>query len=75
MSHILLFISRQEREYLSLHDSDSAALEALVRYVDDHWAEADLPEDAADSDPLTRVEDWVGATQALYFIAEASIGG
>jgi hypothetical protein len=74
MSRILLLISRQEREYLSFHDNDSAALDALVRYIDDHWAEADLPEDAADPDPLIRIEAWVGATQALYFIAEASVG-
>lgn len=75
MSTILLFISREKREYLSFHDNDSAALEALVRYVDDHWAEANLPEEAADLDPLVRIDAWIGATQALYFIAQASADG
>lgn len=73
MSVVILLIARQGGEVLSLHDDDGEALEALAHYVDDHWADAKLPSEAADPDPSVRIGAWFNATQALYFIAKASI--
>ncbi len=60
-------------EHLSVHYDDDAALEALVHYVDDHWDDAMLPKDNADSDPFDRVNAWITATRGFFIIAEASI--
>ena len=73
MSVVMLLIARNEGEHLSVHSDNSAAFEALARYVDDHWADADLPADAVHEDAGMRVDAWFRATQALYVIADASI--
>lgn len=70
---VVLLITRDVGEHVSGHADDDAALVALLQYVDAHWADAKLPEDAADLDPEKRIDLWIAATQALYMIATPSI--
>lgn len=73
MSTVILFIACEVSEHLSVHDNDGDALDALTRYVDDHWADAKLSSETAHPDPAARIDAWFNATQALYVIAEASL--
>lgn len=73
MGVVMLLIAREDGEHLSVHNDDDAALEALVRYVDDHWSDTALPAEAASRDPVRRVDEWVKATKAFYLIGEPSI--
>jgi len=73
MSVVMLFIAREDSDSASFHEDETAALSALIQYVDKHWTDAKLPDVARDFDAESRVAIWFKATGALYVIGEASI--
>lgn len=70
---VILLIDRLNGRHFSIHDDDDAAHEALVRYVEDHWADAKLPNGTATLDSEGRIDAWMEATQSLYLIGTPSI--
>lgn len=73
MTPKLLVIARSGERHLSVHRDDVELGNALVRYVDDHWADADLPGLADDCEPEIRVATWFEATRAFLMISDASV--
>jgi len=73
MGVVMLLIARERKEHISLHGNEDEALEALIRYVDEHWADAKLPVKSTTLDAPLRIDTWIKATQSLYLIATPHI--
>lgn len=69
----MLFIIDERDVSVSFHDNETAALAALVCYVDDHWVDVALPELALRLDATERIDVWFRETGALYIIGEVSM--